>query len=121
MKVLKGVVVSDKMEKTAIVKVDRQIMHPLYKKQYTMSKRYKVENPENKYKTGDVVEINSSRPLSRHKSFVIVKKIGESASREELGETELAEAAKINEPVEKTTEETPEQLGENNEEKEETK
>lgn len=100
MKILKGTVVSDKMDKTAIVSIDRKFLHPLYKKQYTISKRFKVENPENKYKVGDVVELASRRPISKFKHFTITKKIGTELAREELEEKELKETAKINEPRE---------------------
>jgi len=63
------------MEKTAIVKVDRKAIHPKYKKRYVVSKRLKCENPENKYKTGDMVEIIECRPLSKDKRWRISKKI----------------------------------------------
>lgn len=72
---LQGKVVSDKMEKTVIVNVDRYIKHPKYGKYYTVSKRYKAHSPENLYKTGDVVIIEESKPISKDKTFVVINKV----------------------------------------------
>ena len=71
-KQLKGVIVSDKMEKTAVVLVTRLVKHPKYGKFIKKVKRYKVENPDNRFKTGQKVIIRETRPLSKDKSFVIV-------------------------------------------------
>ncbi len=71
-KFLKGVVVSDKMEKTIVVKVDRYVQHPKYKKYYRVSRRYKAHDPEGKYKVGDHVTIAECRPISRDKRFAVV-------------------------------------------------
>ena len=71
--VLKGVVVSDKMDKTVVVKVSRFIKHPLYGKFYQTSKKYKAHDEENKYKIGDSVEIVETRPISKDKHFKVVK------------------------------------------------
>jgi len=73
-KILKGEVVSDKMEKTVVVKVDQFRAHPKYKKRYRISKRYKVDDPENKYKVGDKVLIADTRPKSKDKKWKVVKK-----------------------------------------------
>ncbi|VAX17657.1 SSU ribosomal protein S17p (S11e) [hydrothermal vent metagenome] len=64
-----GVVVSDKMSKTAIVKVDRRSPHPVFKKVVTRSKRYYVHDEENKLKVGDRVTIVETRPLSKLKRW----------------------------------------------------
>ncbi len=69
-KVLKGVVVSDKMDKTIVVRVDRLKDHPKYKKKFKISKRYKAHDEENKFKEGNAVEIAESRALSRDKRWV---------------------------------------------------
>ena len=66
---LRGVVVSDKMDKTVIVSVSRFVKHPLYGKFYKVSKKYKAHDEENKYKTGDSVEIVESKPISKDKRF----------------------------------------------------
>jgi small subunit ribosomal protein S17 len=71
---LKGEVVSDKMEKTVVVKVNRFKLHPTYKKRYRVSKNYKAHDPRNQYKVGDKVEIEECRPLSKDKRWRVVNK-----------------------------------------------
>jgi len=71
-KKLKGVVVSDKMDKTIVVSVLRFIKHPKYGKYYNRSKKYKAHDEENKYKIGDKVEIVETRPISKDKKFKVV-------------------------------------------------
>ena len=70
---LKGIVVSDKMDKTVVVSVTRFVKHPLYGKFYKVSKKYKAHDEENKYKVGDNVEIVETRPISKDKHFRVVK------------------------------------------------
>jgi small subunit ribosomal protein S17 len=70
---LKGVVVSDKMDKTISVVVSRFVKHPLYGKFYKVSKKYKAHDEENKYKIGDKVEIVETKPISKDKRFKVVK------------------------------------------------
>ena len=70
--ILKGVAVSDKMKKTVVVSVSRFVKHPLYGKFYKMSKKYKAHDEENKYKTGDIVEIVETRPISKDKRFKVI-------------------------------------------------
>ncbi len=70
---LKGVVVSDKMQKTVVVSVSRFVKHPLYGKFYKVSKKYKAHDEENKFKVGDNVEIIETRPISKDKRFKVVK------------------------------------------------
>ena len=72
-KTLQGVVVSDKMQNTAVVSVSRYVKHPKYKKYMKTSKKYKAHNPENRAKEGEKVTIRSCRPLSRDKHFEIVE------------------------------------------------
>jgi len=71
-KTLRGTVVSDKMDQTAVVAVSRFVQHPKYKKYIKSTKRYAAHNPENKAKEGDNVTIRSCRPLSKTKFFEIV-------------------------------------------------
>jgi small subunit ribosomal protein S17 len=73
-KSLFGIVVSDKMQKTVVVKVDRYIKHPKYQKYYTTSKKYKAHDEEGQYKMGDRVEIIETRPISKDKKFKVAKK-----------------------------------------------
>jgi small subunit ribosomal protein S17 len=72
-RILRGKVVSDKMDKTVVVLVERSKAHPLYRKNFLMSKKYKAQNDENKAKAGDMVEISESRPLSAGKRWVVTK------------------------------------------------
>lgn len=67
-----GVVVSDAMDKTIVVKVNRVRIHPKYKKRYTVSKKYKVHDAKNKYKTGDKVSFIECRPLSKDKRWRVL-------------------------------------------------
>lgn len=71
-KTLRGIVVSDKMQDTAVVAVNRYVKHPKYKKYYKITKRYHAHNPGNVAKEGDTVTIRSTRPLSKLKHFEIV-------------------------------------------------
>lgn len=74
---LKGIVTSDKMDKTVVVKVDRYIKHPKYGKYYTVSKKYKAHDENNIYKTGDTVLIEETKPISKDKAHNAVQKIAE--------------------------------------------
>jgi len=70
---LSGIVISDKMNKTVVVSVSRFVKHPKYGKFYKVNKKYKAHDEQNKYKTGDKVEIIETRPVSKDKRFRIVK------------------------------------------------
>lgn len=76
-RVMQGVVVSDKMDKTVVVKVERRVMHPLYKKFVRRSKRYLAHDEGNVGKVGDVVRIRECRPLSKRKCWEVVTESGE--------------------------------------------
>lgn len=71
-KIFKGIVISDKADKTVVVAVNNFKTHPKYLKKYKVTKKYKVHDPENKHKTGDVVEFISSRPISKEKNFKVI-------------------------------------------------
>jgi len=71
-KMLKGVVVSDKMDKTAVVEVTRYIKHPKYGKFMNRSKKYKAHDPLNQCRVGETVFIRETRPLSKDKHFEVV-------------------------------------------------
>jgi small subunit ribosomal protein S17 len=71
------VVVSDKMQKTVAVLVERQFPHPLYGKVIKRSKKYLAHDEKGEYKLGDVVEIRESRPMSARKRFTVVRKVEE--------------------------------------------
>lgn len=70
---LKGTVVSNKMQDTAVVVVSRYVKHPKYKKYRTLNKRFKVHDAGNAHKIGDTVFIRETRPISKEKRFVIVE------------------------------------------------
>lgn len=71
-KILKGVVVSDKMNKTVVVEVTRFVEHSKYGKRIKKSKRYKAHDEDNTKKIGDKVEIEETRPISKDKKFKVV-------------------------------------------------
>lgn len=68
----KGVVVSEKGNKTIVVAVESYKTHAKYKKKYKDTKRYKVHDEENKHKTGDIVEITTCRPISKEKQYIVI-------------------------------------------------
>jgi small subunit ribosomal protein S17 len=68
-----GRVVSDKMDKTVTVLVERRVKHPMYDKIIARSKKYHAHNDGNQAKAGDLVEIQESRPISKTKSWVVVR------------------------------------------------
>ena len=70
-KVRRGIVVSDKMQKTVTVKVERRILHPMYKKFIKRSKTFFVHDEENTARVGDFVQIVETRPLSKNKRWRI--------------------------------------------------
>lgn len=71
-RILQGVVVSDKQDKTVVVKVERRFTHPLFKKTVRRSKHYHAHDENNTVKVGDTVNIQESRPISKLKSWIVV-------------------------------------------------
>jgi small subunit ribosomal protein S17 len=67
-----GIVVSDKMDKTIVVKVEQIKIHPRYLKRYKVSKKYKVHDENNKYKNGDKVDFMECRPISKDKKWKVI-------------------------------------------------
>jgi small subunit ribosomal protein S17 len=70
-KIFTGRVVSDKMDKTIVVKISRRKLHPLYKKYVVVSKKIKVHDEKNECHVGDTVKVIESRPLSKHKCWML--------------------------------------------------
>jgi small subunit ribosomal protein S17 len=68
-----GIVVSDKMQKTVVVAIERRVAHPVYGKMITRTKRLKAHDEENSAKTGDTVRIVETRPLSKDKRWRVVE------------------------------------------------
>ncbi len=71
--IMKGVVVSDVMDKTIVVAVDAFKTHKKYLKKFVATKKYKVHDPDNTYKVGDTVRFVPSRPISKGKKFIVIK------------------------------------------------
>jgi small subunit ribosomal protein S17 len=71
-RVLQGVVVSDKNDKTVVVRVERRFTHPVLTKTVRRSKKYQAHDPENKFKVGDQVSIEEAAPISKTKRWVVV-------------------------------------------------
>ena len=74
-RILQGVVVSDKNDKTIVVKVERRLRHPVLKKTVRLSKKYHAHDDKNEAKTGDIVRIEETRPLSKLKRWTLVEKV----------------------------------------------
>ena len=74
-RILQGVVVSDKNDKTIVVKVERRLRHPVLKKTVRLSKKSHAHDENNEAKSGDVVRIQETRPLSKQKRWTLVEKV----------------------------------------------
>jgi len=72
---LKGVVVSDKMQKTIVVEVKRLKFHPKYRKSYWVLKKFKAHSNKNEYHVGDKVIIEATRPLSKDKRWRVISRV----------------------------------------------
>ena len=73
-RILKGTVVSDKMQKTVVVEVSRMKKNPKYKKYYSVTHKFKAHDEEDVYKTGDKILIKETRPMSKEKRWTVVGK-----------------------------------------------
>jgi len=91
-RVLTGRVVSDKMDKTVTVLVERRVMHPIYKKFIRRSKMYAAHDEANLCKEGDVVRIEECRPISKRKTWQVVARNGDAVARA-VGEAPSAQAS----------------------------
>ena len=85
-----GRVVSDKMDKTVVVSVERLRRHPVYKRVVRLSSKFKVHDEENTARVGDTVRIEESRPLSREKRWTIVEIVARGSHEELVDGTEQA-------------------------------
>ena len=72
-RLLQGIVVSDKADKTVVVDVERRFTHPILKKTVRRTKKYQAHDPENRFKIGDRVVIQESKPISKTKRWVVVE------------------------------------------------
>jgi small subunit ribosomal protein S17 len=78
-RILQGTVVSDKGDKTVVVKVERRVKHPLYAKIIRLSKKYHAHDEGNEYKAGEVVRIEETRPISKLKTWRVLDRVNASA------------------------------------------
>lgn len=78
---IRGVVVSDKMSKTRVIEIQRSLKHSLYLKKVLRSSKVFIHDEENESKVGDVVTAVSTRPLSRHKNFTLLKVVEKRAGK----------------------------------------
>ncbi len=76
-RILQGVVVSDKQNKTIVVRVERRMMHPIYKKFIRRSKKYAAHDETNRCKVGDTVRIRECAPISKNKRWELVEDTAE--------------------------------------------
>lgn len=94
MKTLQGIVTSNKMQKTVVVRVDRMRRHPKYQKFFRISKKFKAHDEKGEFNVGDTVIIQETRPLSREKHWRAVTLVRRAAFLEKAngeGETEVSE------------------------------
>jgi small subunit ribosomal protein S17 len=90
-RILQGVVISDAADKTVVVRVERRVMHPVYKKFITHSKKYAAHDERNRWHVGDMVRIEESRPISKRKHWVVLGAPDEGSRRR--GSTPVDSAA----------------------------
>ena len=79
-RILQGVVVSDKNDKTVVVRVERRFTHPLFKKTVRRTKKYHAHDEANSAKQGDMVRIEECRPISKNKSWKLVENVSSASS-----------------------------------------
>jgi small subunit ribosomal protein S17 len=75
-RILTGTVVSDKGDKTVVVRVERRFAHPLLQKTVRRSKKYHAHDETNRFKVGDQVQIEETRPISKNKRWVVLDVVG---------------------------------------------
>jgi small subunit ribosomal protein S17 len=91
-RVLTGTIVSDKGDKTVVVKVERKVKHPLYGKIIRRSKKYHAHDEANSFKAGETVRIEECAPISKLKTWKVLDKPGAAAAPAAAAPTEAAEA-----------------------------
>jgi small subunit ribosomal protein S17 len=84
-RVLTGTVVSDKTDKTVVVKVERKVKHPLYGKIIRRSKKYHAHDAENAFKEGETVRIEETAPISKLKNWKVIERVDTHKSPETAG------------------------------------
>jgi small subunit ribosomal protein S17 len=99
-RVLTGTVVSDKGEKTVVVRVERRVKHPLYGKIIRLSKKYHVHDAANEFHVGEIVRIEECAPISKLKSWKVIDRIGVAkVGAVEIDEPEIVAPTEPSEPA----------------------
>ena len=107
-RVLTGTVVSDKGEKTVVVRVERRVKHPLYGKIIKLSKKYHAHDAANEFHVGEIVRIEECAPVSKLKTWKVVDRLGTAkAQKSDIAETEEALPPQPSPPVEENAEKKP--------------
>jgi len=111
-RVLTGTVVSDKPEKTVVVRVERRVKHPLYGKIIKLSKKYHAHDAANEFRAGEIVRIEECAPVSKLKTWKVVDRIGTAkVGSVDIAEPEIAAApeapAEPSKPAEEKAEKKP--------------
>ena len=99
-RVLSGTVVSDKGDKTIVVRVERRVKHPLYGKIIRLSKKYHAHDEGNAFKLGEQVRIEECKPMSKLKSWTVLDRIGAApAATDEIKDVDMSKAKSANTPT----------------------
>ena len=109
-RVLTGTVVSDKGDKTVVVRVERRVKHPLYGKIIRLSKKYHAHDAANEFRAGEIVRIEECAPISKLKTWTVVDRIGAAkAAVVEIAEPEIIAPteAEPSKPAEEKAEKKP--------------
>ena len=107
-RVLTGTVVSDKADKTIVVRVERRVKHPLYGKIIKLSKKYHAHDAANEFHVGEIVRIEECAPVSKLKAWTVVDRLGTAkAQRADIAETEAALPPQPSRPAEEKAETPP--------------
>ena len=93
-RVLTGTVVSDKTDKTVVVRVERRVKHPLYAKIIKLSKKYHAHDEGNEFKEGETVRIEETRPISKLKTWRVLDRVDTHATPEKSDAKKPAKAKK---------------------------
>jgi small subunit ribosomal protein S17 len=97
-RVLTGTVVSDKGDKTVVVRVERRVKHPLYGKIIKLSKKYHAHDAANEFRSGEIVRIEECAPISKLKTWKVVDRLGTA----KLGAVEIVDPDMVAAPAEPT-------------------
>ena len=113
-RVLTGTVVSDKADKTVVVRVERRVKHPLYGKIIKLSKKYHAHDDANQYRAGEMVRIEECAPISKQKSWTVVERVGAALTDLEIEASNAeapAEPSKAEQPAKASKSEQPAKAG----------